>query len=1204
MRLEEFAMVMKELFELSYTQFFQSLNLELQLTEAAWKHLLGAEGCPALLREECRHVHAFQSLRQLPLPERERIFHTLLESVTAAVAKQMAAEVMAAAEYEAEHNEEPGRFAGMVLGDALCFDCGIDVLGLPDLDFERGISREHASHTTFSAWNNDEQRHTTPAEQLAKALPGGWAGPINNKDYHGRVMCEAGFEQHPMALKAGLQKCELVMLRLYSGPMFAQYNGKMRAFLRCVQEILPKERKGLGPALVMAAMEAARKRMGSEYVTSILVLVSALLKLRTVCPLPPGRKVFRGFAGLETPQCFKFQDDRGNQGGVEFGFLSTSTCEQQAIGYIAFDKGMPQLYEMDLGQIDRGADLSWISYFPGEAEVLLPPLSSLEATGAARFKNVLWRDAAGETSLRKVMVWPVRVNVNLQGKTVEQHQGNRKRLHAQMADNALAELTAFIEREQQAAAGAAAEQGAGTEEERLVLLETARAQSEAVAAAYRECGDAQFNNDRLYSTAIQDVVTLFSWAQGLLDLAEEARVPAAELQALQLKQYLPSARPSSSATSAAALFIAKEKELVKEYIDERGAFTDDMPLHTSAAQGDHEAVALLLLGGASIDSQDSNGSSALMLALENKHENVAQMLLDKGAKIDIKNSAGDDALINACKWELNTMAEKLLDSRADVNASNESGETPLILACGGQGTGAEALAAKLLDARADIHAKNSDGCTALWFACGGLCCRSSDPPKEHTVAKLIEAGADVNAANDRGESPLQTACCLGYDGLAVQLLAARADANAVDTYGRTVLIEALASNVDSAATVAALLAARADLLATEPTNGRSALMVASESKKQRAVAQLLLAGAAPDDKDELGLSALALASSQGSEEVVAELIKAGAAVNVADAQGVSPLMHACRAGSEAVGRRLVEARADVNAVSESGSTALGVACAGKREALVALLLEARADVNVGGVEGPPLLSCCVKGLEAVVTRMLAAQANPSCCDADGVSCLMAATKKGHVRIVDQLLEAGAEINTADKQGSTALFRAIELNSEAIANKLVDSRADVVSENKDKLSPLLVATQADNPSIVGKLLAAGAPVDAADKKGFTALIWACSSGRTKVASTLLEEGANVNATDTQGLTALMWACREEQEDCVTLLLEKGADMNAADAKGLTALMWACSNNNEAIASLLLEGGADVNAKNKAGETALSLSNDEDLQKLLRGKGATA
>eukprot|EP00961_Rhodomonas_salina_P001631 22823-Rhodomonas_salina.1 len=39
---------------------------------------------------------------------------------------------------------------------------------------------------------------------------------INNKDYHGNVMCD-NFEEHEMTVAAGLLKAELVMLRLYTG---------------------------------------------------------------------------------------------------------------------------------------------------------------------------------------------------------------------------------------------------------------------------------------------------------------------------------------------------------------------------------------------------------------------------------------------------------------------------------------------------------------------------------------------------------------------------------------------------------------------------------------------------------------------------------------------------------------------------------------------------------------------------------------------------------------------------------------------------------------------------------------------------------------------------------------------------------------------------------------------------------------------------
>jgi len=64
----------------------------------------------------------------------------------------------------------------------------------------------------------------------------------------------------------------------------------------------------------------------------------------------------------------------------------------------------PTLFEIQLGQVDRGATLQWISQFPAEAEVLLPPLSNLEVVG----EPIMEQTVRGTVS-----VCQLRVNVNL-----------------------------------------------------------------------------------------------------------------------------------------------------------------------------------------------------------------------------------------------------------------------------------------------------------------------------------------------------------------------------------------------------------------------------------------------------------------------------------------------------------------------------------------------------------------------------------------------------------------------------------------------------------------------------------------------------------------------------------------------------------------------------------------------------------------------
>jgi len=85
-------------------------------------------------------------------------------------------------------------------------------------------------------------------------------------------------------------------------------------------------------------------------------------------------------SGVKLPGCFKKCAEGGGRSGVDFGFLSTTTNELVAVSHLG-GKEMPVLFQFDVGDIDRGASLSFLSQYPNEDEVLIPPLSYLEVTG-------------------------------------------------------------------------------------------------------------------------------------------------------------------------------------------------------------------------------------------------------------------------------------------------------------------------------------------------------------------------------------------------------------------------------------------------------------------------------------------------------------------------------------------------------------------------------------------------------------------------------------------------------------------------------------------------------------------------------------------------------------------------------------------------------------------------------------------------------
>ena len=62
--------------------------------------------------------------------------------------------------------------------------------------------------------------------------------------------------------------------------------------------------------------------------------------LGRVSPRRQGGKVYRGMSGVLLPEKFRVPDNYGCRGGVELGFMSTSTSKEQALKYIDMGKCM------------------------------------------------------------------------------------------------------------------------------------------------------------------------------------------------------------------------------------------------------------------------------------------------------------------------------------------------------------------------------------------------------------------------------------------------------------------------------------------------------------------------------------------------------------------------------------------------------------------------------------------------------------------------------------------------------------------------------------------------------------------------------------------------------------------------------------------------------------------------------------------------
>ena len=265
-----------------------------------------------------------------------------------------------------------------------------------------------------------------------------------------RALLEKRMQQQNERIRAvggdELQDFEVIGGRLYTGPLFVKYNGVLRGldspvtFLKndMVSLVTPKEmyEKYIGTAQKWEEANGAltydkvRKEL-NMYTTTIHVINSCIVKMGKLTVAKP---VFRGMAGRLFPDTFWYPNEQGVKGGVELAFMSTTPDVNVAYQYSQDKFGI--VVEIQQGMIDRGAEISWLSQYPHEAEVLFAPLAGLEAREM--------RIEMHPISQAHIIVVTMRVSINLTNPTIEQVVAKRKKIIENMSSGLIMEVRSAL----------------------------------------------------------------------------------------------------------------------------------------------------------------------------------------------------------------------------------------------------------------------------------------------------------------------------------------------------------------------------------------------------------------------------------------------------------------------------------------------------------------------------------------------------------------------------------------------------------------------------------------------------------------------------------------------------------------------------------------------------------------------------------------
>jgi ankyrin repeat protein len=236
--------------------------------------------------------------------------------------------------------------------------------------------------------------------------------------------------------------------------------------------------------------------------------------------------------------------------------------------------------------------------------------------------------------------------------------------------------------------------------------------------------------------------------------------------------------------------------------------------------GQKAAVDVLLDAGVSVNEALPDRTSALILAIQNGHWELASHLVDRGADV---NAAGQGwtALHQIARVRRTNigflpgpigkgsissleLARKLVAKGTNVNALmtkdfrdgyrnrlNRIGATAFLIAAKSVDT---ELMKVLLAGGADPLKANADKTTPLMVAAGvdiwnpgedGGSTAEDEPEALQAVKMLVELGADVNATNDRGETALHGAAYRGAPTVATYLVEKGAKLDARSNQGWT-----------------------------------------------------------------------------------------------------------------------------------------------------------------------------------------------------------------------------------------------------------------------------------------------------------------------------------------------------------------------------------------------------------------------------------
>ncbi|MFO1445102.1 ankyrin repeat domain-containing protein [Bacillus sp. Bva_UNVM-123] len=192
-------------------------------------------------------------------------------------------------------------------------------------------------------------------------------------------------------------------------------------------------------------------------------------------------------------------------------------------------------------------------------------------------------------------------------------------------------------------------------------------------------------------------------------------------------------------------------------------------LFQAAERKEAKTIRGLIEEGVDINTQDSDGRTAMMIATYNNDVEIVKVLIAAGADVNIQDHIQNNPFLYAGAEGYLDILKLTIKAGADPSITNRYGGTALIPAS--EHGYVDVIKELLTNTDIDVNHVNDPGWTALLEA---IILSNGDEKQQQTVQLLIDHGADVNIPDSHNVTPLQHARGKGFKKIEQVLLKAGA----------------------------------------------------------------------------------------------------------------------------------------------------------------------------------------------------------------------------------------------------------------------------------------------------------------------------------------------------------------------------------------------------------------------------------------------